>query len=42
VHLLQEVNTDIVYNYKGSFTTPLCEEEVEWIILDDPQPISEK
>ncbi len=37
---LNTVDTDKIYNYQGSLTTPPCSEIVNWIIIDDPQPIS--
>ncbi|XP_015438049.1 PREDICTED: carbonic anhydrase 2-like [Dufourea novaeangliae] len=33
-------NTDIFYTYKGSLTTPPCNEVVTWIIFSAPVPIS--
>lgn len=27
------------YHYKGSLTTPVCAEEVEWFVVRDPLPI---
>ena len=38
--LTQQVNYEKFYNYKGSLTTPFCAEIVEWLVVDDPQPIS--
>ena len=31
-----------LYHYHGSLTTPPCTQVVNWIIVDDPQPISEE
>ncbi|KAK9299457.1 hypothetical protein QLX08_007487 [Tetragonisca angustula] len=33
-------NTDVFYSYKGSLTTPPCNEVVTWIIFSMPVPIS--
>ncbi|XP_031832164.1 carbonic anhydrase [Nomia melanderi] len=33
-------NTDVFYVYKGSLTTPPCNEVVTWIIFSTPVPIS--
>lgn len=33
-------NTDVFYTYKGSLTTPPCNEVVTWIIFATPIPIS--
>lgn len=33
-------NTDVFYVYKGSLTTPPCNEVVKWIIFPTPVPIS--
>ncbi|XP_076231720.1 carbonic anhydrase 2 [Calliopsis andreniformis] len=33
-------NTDVFYTYKGSLTTPPCNEVVTWIIFPTPIPIS--
>jgi carbonic anhydrase len=38
--LTQAVSFEKFYNYKGSLTTPGCAEIVEWLVIDDPQPIS--
>jgi carbonic anhydrase len=27
-------------HYEGSLTTPPCTQNVEWNVMDDPQPIS--
>jgi len=29
------------YSYSGSFTTPICQEAVQWFVLEDHVPISE-
>jgi len=34
------LNTDVFYTYKGSLTTPPCNEVVTWIIFSTPVPIS--
>jgi carbonic anhydrase len=40
--LTQSLKLDKIYNYKGSLTTPPCGEAVEWLVIDDPQPISDR
>lgn len=37
---LMPSNTDVFYTYKGSLTTPPCNEAVTWIIFGTPVPIS--
>ena len=39
---LMPSNTDIFYTYKGSLTTPPCNEAVTWIIFPTTVPISFK
>ena len=47
---IQRVSTAEIYNYEGSLTAPApqpdktvdCSENINWIILHDPQPISSK
>ena len=39
--LLLKLNMSTIYHYEGSLTVPPCTENVEWNIIDDPQPISE-
>lgn len=33
-------NIDVFYTYKGSLTTPPCNEVVTWVIFPKPVPIS--
>lgn len=40
--LIQGVDVDKFYTYKGSLTTPPCSEAVTWILYPDPIPISPK
>ena len=30
----------VVYIYKGSVTLPYCNETIEWIVIDSPQPMN--
>ena len=39
--LLSKIDGTKILNYMGSLTTPPCSEVVEWIVIDDPQPISD-
>ncbi|XP_070509349.1 carbonic anhydrase 2 [Chironomus tepperi] len=38
--LIGNINTDRFYTYRGSLTTPTCNEAVTWIIFPDTIPIS--
>ncbi|KAL9894013.1 carbonic anhydrase 9 isoform 2-T2 [Glossina fuscipes fuscipes] len=40
--LINSVDVDKFYTYKGSLTTPPCSEAVTWILYPDPIPISAK
>jgi carbonic anhydrase len=31
-----------IFHYEGSLTVPPCSENVEWNIINDPQPISKE
>jgi carbonic anhydrase len=38
--LLSNLKTNAIYNYPGSLTVPPCTENINWMVIDDPQPIS--
>ena len=40
--LLEELDEEEILSYEGSMTVPPCSEAVEWILINDPQPISEE
>lgn len=39
--LVKVLNSKKLIHYSGSLTSPPCTEAVQWIIIHDPQPISE-
>jgi len=40
--LVDSLNPQKLFHYEGSLTVPQCAEIVQWIVVDDPQPISEE
>lgn len=40
--LVQELNIQKMYYYKGGLTTPPCTEIAQFFIINDPQPISDE
>ncbi len=40
--LLLKLDRNKIFHYEGSLTVPPCTENVEWNIIDDPQPISDE
>ncbi len=40
--LLLKLDRTKLFHYEGSLTVPPCTENVEWNIIDDPQPISKE
>jgi carbonic anhydrase len=38
--LVESLNFNELYHYQGSLTTPPCSENVSWLVVNDPQPIS--
>lgn len=41
MNLVTNLDSEKIYHYQGSLTTPPCTETVSWIVVDDPQPISQ-
>ena len=39
--LINKLDSESLYHYQGSLTTPPCNETVSWIVVNDPQPISQ-
>lgn len=40
--LVDGLDKQKIFHYDGSLTTPGCSEVVQWIVVNDPQPISEE
>ena len=40
--LVNNLDKSQIYHYEGSLTTPPCSEIVSWIVIDDPQSISDE
>jgi len=40
MNLFKQLNMNNLYHYEGSLTTPPCNETVEFVLINDPQPIS--
>ena len=39
--LVEGLDMNKIFTYDGSLTTPTCDEIINWVVVNDPQPISQ-